>query len=65
MTHQEFCYWLNGYAELTTLPPSPEQWKSIKEHLALTFRKVTPPLQYKAPDYGQAFPLGGRPIVTC
>lgn len=43
MTAQEFAYWLNGFAELSTEPPTAEQWQSIKEHLALTFRKVTPP----------------------
>ena len=45
MTHEQFCYWLQGFAELSpATPPTPEQWKSIQEHLALTFKKVTPPL---------------------
>lgn len=43
MTPQEFTYWLQGFAELTDHLPDEEQWKSIKDHLALTFTKVTPP----------------------
>lgn len=42
MTPERFVFWLNGFAELTPEPPTPEQWKSIKEHLALVFTKVTP-----------------------
>lgn len=42
LTPENFCYWLNGFAELTPEPPTTEQWKSIKEHLALVFTKVTP-----------------------
>lgn len=44
MTHTEFVYWLNGFMELaepTTL--SPRQTQVIKDHLALTLPKVTPP----------------------
>lgn len=45
MTEQQFCYWLQGFAELSgDCPPTPEQWKSIREHLALCFKKVTPPV---------------------
>lgn len=45
MTEREFCYWLNGFAELSgEAPPTKAQWKSIREHLALVFTKVTPPL---------------------
>lgn len=45
MTEQQFCYWLQGFAELSgDCPPTPEQWKSIREHLALCFMKVTPPV---------------------
>lgn len=42
MNEQQFCYWLNGFAELNQQPPTPEQWKSIREHLATVFKKVTP-----------------------
>jgi hypothetical protein len=41
MKTQDFCYWLQGYVELTGEQPSPEQWAAIKEHLALVFNKVT------------------------
>jgi len=43
MTHTEFCYWLQGFFELTpnlkTLDET--QIKMIKQHLDLTFKKVT------------------------
>lgn len=42
MTAQEFCYWLQGFCELGGTPPTPEQWRSIRDHLALVFNKVTP-----------------------
>lgn len=44
MNAEQFCYWLQGRAELDTTPPTPEQWKSICEHLATVFVKVTPPV---------------------
>lgn len=44
MTTDQFAYWLQGFAELNEAPPTPEQWKAIREHLALVFHKVTPPL---------------------
>lgn len=40
----QFAYWLQGFSELTEGQPTPEQWQSIKEHLATVFRKVTPPV---------------------
>lgn len=43
MTPEQFCYWLQGFGELTNDAPSPEQWKAIKEHLQTVFHKVTPP----------------------
>lgn len=42
MSTEQFAFWLNGFAELTTEPPTPEQWKCIKEHLELVFKKETP-----------------------
>ena len=44
MTVQDFAYWLQGFAELNSEPPTAEQWQSIREHLALVFTKVTPDL---------------------
>jgi hypothetical protein len=43
VTPEQFCYWLNGFCELSTEPPTAEQWKAIKEHLQTVFHKVTPP----------------------
>jgi hypothetical protein len=43
MTPENFAYWLQGFVELTQgQTPNPAQWKSIKEHLDLVFKKVTP-----------------------
>lgn len=42
MTPEQFAYWMQGFAELNAIPPSPEQWQSIREHLALVFEKKTP-----------------------
>ena len=44
MTDMQFCYWLQGFVELNGGEPTPEQWKSIKEHLQTVFVKVTPSL---------------------
>jgi hypothetical protein len=41
MTAENFCFWINGFAELNTEPPTKEQWKLIKEHLDLVFDKKT------------------------
>lgn len=80
MTPEQFCYWLNGFGELSPDAPTAEQWKAIKEHLALVFTKVTPiaPGQWVQdfPKYiqqdpmrdAQAIPgprLPGMPAVTC
>jgi hypothetical protein len=43
MNAQDFCYWLHGFTELTRgQTPDPAQWKAIREHLDLVFKKVTP-----------------------
>ena len=44
MTPEQFCCWLQGRAELDATPPTEEQWRSIREHLALVFTKVTRPI---------------------
>lgn len=54
MTPEQFCYWLNGYAELSNSPPNIEQWQSIKEHLATVFTKVTP-LAFHVPKTTEDF----------
>lgn len=50
MDAQQFAYWLQGFAELNEDGPTPEQWKAIKEHLSLVFKKVTPAY---APNRGE------------
>lgn len=46
MTSEQFAYWLNGFVELNGQAlPTPEQWKSITEHLTTVFVKVTPPVK--------------------
>lgn len=42
MNAHDFTYWLQGFAELQSDPPTAEQWQAIKDHLALVFNKVTP-----------------------
>lgn len=44
MTPEQFAYWFQGFAELSPTPPTPEQWQSIREHVATVFKKVTPPV---------------------
>jgi hypothetical protein len=74
MTAEQFAYWLQGFAELNAVPPTPEQWKSINEHLQTVFAKVTP--AYVPPSFG--FPGHGirtlelrpsdifnPPVITC
>jgi len=54
MTPQEFCYWLQGYFEVSgneTL--TPEQVKMVKEHLQLVFRKETVSVVVKMPEPGK------------
>lgn len=45
MTAEQFAYWLQGYAELNAEPPTAEQWRAIRDHLALVFHKITPPVR--------------------
>lgn len=44
MNELQFCYWLQGYFELTDSgqPLSAQQVQIIKDHLELVFKKVTP-----------------------
>jgi hypothetical protein len=43
MTPENFAYWLQGFAELNDKPPTQQQWDSIRAHIALVFKKETPP----------------------
>lgn len=42
MTPEQFAYWLQGFAEIHTEPPTVAQWQVIRDHLAALFVKVTP-----------------------
>ena len=45
MNDRDFCFWLQGFAELNgNTPPTIAQWDSIREHLATVFHKVTSPV---------------------
>lgn len=62
MTPEHFAYWLQGFVELNKgAPPTPEQWKSITEHLSAVFTKVTPPVGAPAPTVA---PIPS-PVVYC
>jgi len=66
MSPEQFCYWLQGYAELNKIAPSDAQWKSITEHLQSVFTKVTPPLDESTQQltYDSASPLCGSNSVN-
>jgi len=43
MTPEQFCYWLNGYFEVSYINDlTSDQVQIIKDHLATVFNKVTP-----------------------
>lgn len=63
MTPEQFCYWLQGYAEINGLTPSETEWEIVKDHLKTVFTKITPnytPLPFTSP----LFP-NGLPEITC
>lgn len=65
MTPEQFVYWLQGFAELTQgAHPTPEQWKSITEHLQTVFVKVTEPLYKLTPD-SYFKPRNPPSTITC
>lgn len=43
MTPEQFCYWLQGRAELVAAPLDAAEWEAVKQHLGTVFNKVTPP----------------------
>jgi hypothetical protein len=71
----QFAYWLQGFTELQPdlEAPTPEQWKAIREHLALVFNKVTPPVSLPTvwPVQDSPFNTPPKPVwfgpatVTC
>ena len=63
MSPENFIYWLNGFVEMGGERPTEEQWKMLKEHLALTMQKITTTTISLPPQY---FPNPGRPMeLTC
>lgn len=60
MTPENFCYWLQGRAELRSEPPTPEEWECIRNHLSLVFNKVTPPGPVKPAEIASN-PWSGKP----
>lgn len=67
MTPDQFAYWLQGFAEMNAgQMPNPTQWKSICEHLATVFKKVTPPVQtgpVPTPTISPALPVTYPPFI--
>jgi len=56
MNQDQFTYWLQGFVEMNGgREPTKEQWKMIKDHLQLCFKKLTPPLM----PYGVGGSYGG------
>ena len=37
MTSRDFCFWLQGFAEINGEVPSAQQWLTIKKHLNMVF----------------------------
>jgi hypothetical protein len=42
MTPEQFCYWLQGYYELTNNPDPSDHERIIQDHLKTVFDKQTP-----------------------
>jgi len=57
MTEQQFCYWLQGFVEMTqeNNVPTTQQWAMIRDHLATVFNKVTPPLNNEPMDWTKLY----------
>ena len=53
MNQDQFAYWLQGFVEMNGgKEPTKAQWKMIKDHLQLCFKKMTPPLMPYAAGVG-------------
>lgn len=44
----QFCYWLQGFAEINEEAPTEKQWAAIREHLQTVFVKITPKTVYRS-----------------
>jgi hypothetical protein len=38
MTSRDFCFWVQGFAEVSEDVPTAKQWQIIKKHLAMVFK---------------------------
>jgi len=75
MSPEQFTYWLQGFVELTDGElPTPNQWKSMCEHLKTVFHKVTPPVLKRDLPISELErlsrelprgPMPGLPTITC
>lgn len=75
MTPEQFCYWLQGFAEITDTDlggVQPREWQIIRDHLNLVFKKETPDYNIKVtPTFSPPKPLDNwphypnGPLVTC
>lgn len=53
----QFCYWLQGFAEINGAPPTEAQWSAIRDHLQLVFEKKTPQYNLRGPATAGLGPL--------
>lgn len=63
MNHQSFCYWLQGFLEMSGAKSLDEkQVEMLRRHLALTFANVT-----SQPDVSKGLGqfLPGGPVTLC
>lgn len=63
MTPEEFCRWLQGFvelhgAEVGNHPPTEKQWRLIREHLQLLYKKETSNLEDVAKAMARSTPPG-------
>lgn len=75
MTPEQFCYWLQGFAEIKGgwEEPTAQEWAVIKDHLQLVFKKETPKYGLPSPMYppvptDRVFPpppWPKGPLITC
>lgn len=55
MTPEQFCYWLQGFAEIHQDQPNGQEWLIIMDHLAQVFRKETPDRKKTINDLHEQF----------
>lgn len=70
MTPEQFCYWLQGRAELVPTPPNEAEWTAIRDHLQAVFKKVAPVRDNQIGGLAgvggalRGYPLGGQAQCT-